>query len=94
MQELNLFIEKHKTTQKSQYDRKANPIEINKDDLVLLKNDAGHKLESLYKGPYLVKEVCEPNCILEDDEHKQQLIHKDRLKKLNPIYNFRFLNVR
>lgn len=51
------IIEKYKQQQKRFYDTKTNPISIKIDDLVLLKNDAGHKLDSLYRGPYLVKEI-------------------------------------
>lgn len=59
-----LLVEKSKVMQKYSFDRKVNPIDLRIDDLVLLRNDAGHKLESLYNGPYRVKTVDNPNCVI------------------------------
>lgn len=53
-------------------------------DLVLLQNDAGHKLENLFKGPYSVKEIDDMgNCTLLLDSSKTVKVHKNRLKIFN-----------
>lgn len=48
----NLITSKEK--RKLEYDIKCNPISYKKNDLVLVKNESGRKLDSVFEGPYSV----------------------------------------
>jgi len=75
--------EKAKLRSKEQYDKTANPIIISIGDNVLVKNEAGHKLENLYKGPYQVTGIDNlGNCEINTGQ-KTIIIHKNRLKLVN-----------
>lgn len=55
--------------------------EFKRNDLVLLKVEARHKLEPLWKGPFEIKEVKRPNAIIQEvGKRKHQEIHMNRLK--------------
>lgn len=84
------LIDKNKIIIKQQHDKNLNPISIKVNDLVLISNEARHKLEPWFKGPYKVVEIKDLNCVLEDNNSKQFLIHKNRLKKFQKIFYFRF----
>lgn len=73
----NLIISKQK--RKEMYDKSANPIVYAKDDLVLLKNETGRKLDPLFDGPYTVLEDVGCNVKVIKDG-KVQLVHKNRTK--------------
>ncbi|KAG7310106.1 hypothetical protein JYU34_004645 [Plutella xylostella] len=73
----NLIISKQK--RKEMYDKSANPIVYAKDDLVLLKNETGRKLDPLFDGPYTVLEDVDCNVKVIKDG-KVQLVHKNRTK--------------
>lgn len=60
---------------------KANPVKFKVNDLVLLRIEARHKLEPLWKGPYEVKMMKEPNAIIQEvGKRKHQEVHSNRLK--------------
>lgn len=73
-----LIIQK-KEKRKLDLDRKRKARSFKVGDLVLLRNDAGSKLENVYEGPFEVVDINEPNCII---LYKQNLVevHMDRLK--------------
>lgn len=68
-----------KEKRKSVYDRKVNPVTYKKDDQVLVKNETGGKLDSVYEGPYTVIEDIGPNVIVLKN-NKKEVIHKNRTK--------------
>lgn len=73
----NLLKSKEKRKQK--YDKKVNKIKYKPNDMLLVKNETGGKLDTLYNGPYLVIEEQEPNVkILRNN--KIEIIHKNRTK--------------
>lgn len=67
---------------KEQQERtKANSVNFNVNDLVLLKVEARHKLEPIWKGPYEIKEMKGPNAIIQElGKRKHQEVHTNRLK--------------
>lgn len=69
-----------KIERKCLYDRKCNPIEYKKGDLILLKNETGKKFDKLFNGPYPVLSENEPNVTIIKD-NKQKTVHKNRTKK-------------
>ena len=78
------MIDRAKFKQKEFYDEKSRGMKLEKGDLVLIRNEAGHKLESKYLGPFKVIDLrLNGNVIIEDNKKKKQLVHRDRLK----IYN-------
>lgn len=78
------MLHQSKITQKRQYDKKLNKIDVAIGDLVLIKNEVGHKLDKLYMGPFKVIGVdSKNNCTVLDNKNKVSKIHKNRLKKYN-----------
>lgn len=70
---------KCKEKRKQNYDKYVNRIKYNPNDMLLVKNETGSKLDILYNGPYVVVEEQEPNVkILRNG--KIEIIHKNRTK--------------
>lgn len=70
---------KCKEKRKQNYDRNLNQTKYKPNDMLLVKNETGSKLETLYHGPYVVVEEQEPNVkILR--KGKIEIIHKNRTK--------------
>lgn len=87
------FLKKFKYERKITYDEMARPMPIAIDDLVLIENEPRHKLDPMYKGPFRVKELQDPNAVLVDEKNKKQiLVHKDKIKILDKCFYFRFHN--
>ena len=75
------FIDKYKVKNKIIFDRKAKPINLNINDLVLLKDEASHKLDPIYNGPFVVKEINNCNVTLEDKtKNRKFVVHKNRVR--------------
>lgn len=75
-------LEKYKNRNKENYDTKQNPLKLNIGDKVLITNEARHKLDPLYQGPFIVKEVIEPNVTIINPKTLSELtIHKNRVRK-------------
>lgn len=73
----NLIV--NKFNRKILYDNNVRPIVYNKNDMVLLKNQTGDKLDPIYIGPYLVLEDLSPNVkILRNG--KEYVTHKNNTK--------------
>lgn len=51
------LIEIEKQKRKIEYDKRTNDLQLEIGNLVLLKNDSGHKLDNQYLGPYKVIEI-------------------------------------
>lgn len=71
---------KTKEKRKSVYDQKVNSVTYKIDDLLLVKNETGGKLDSLFCGPYKVIEDCGPNVVILKN-NKREVIHKNRTKR-------------
>lgn len=65
------------------YDRGLNPIVVGVGDKVLLRDEARHKHESIFKGPYVVTEINEPNLTIKDQNGRTKIVHKNNVNKLN-----------
>lgn len=70
---------KSKDLRKVKYDENSKEINFVKDDLVLIKNESGNKVEKLYNGPYKVLEDLGPNVKIVKD-NKIEIVHKNRTK--------------
>lgn len=77
-----LLLNKHKEKQKENYDRNTLDYNFTIGDLVLLKNESGHKLDKKYIGPYKIKNILlrENVNIIDPKTNKEQIVHKNRLK--------------
>lgn len=86
------IVKHNKLMRKINYDTKAKPQIVKPADLVLVERNPRHKLEPLYKGPYKVKNLENPNVRLTDEEGNEVLVHKDKIKKFQKLFYFRFYN--
>lgn len=76
------MLEKAKADRKLRYDRNTNNFELKIGDKVLLRKETGHKLDKRYEGPYDVVDIgINDNITIKTGSKKQQIVHKDRLKK-------------
>lgn len=73
---------KSKIIRKEKYDLGKNPIVYKPNDLILVKNEVGNKLESIYLGPYKVLKDLSPNVEI-DINGKSMIVHKNRTKFYN-----------
>lgn len=87
-----IFLEKSKMKRKSNYDKNIKPQTLEPGDLVLIEKNVRHKLDPLYKGPFKVNSVEEPNVIVTGVNDKNILLHKDKVKKFHAYFYYRFLN--
>lgn len=72
-----------KIIRKGKFDEYINPIKYKENDLILIKNETGNKLNSLYLGPYKVIKDESPNVLINKDG-KIDTIHKNRTKLFTP----------
>lgn len=62
------------------HDEHLNPCNIKLNDKVMLRNEARHKHEPMFKGPYIVIGIDEPNAIIKDENsNKTRTVHKNNL---------------
>lgn len=76
-------IERLKQSTKTQYDNKINPIEINKNDLILIRNEPYNKFNNIYSGPFNVTNVDKHN-VTYLNGNKEKSVHKNRIVKYRP----------
>lgn len=77
------LIVKYKNKMKEIYDKNSNEIVLNVGDKIKIRDFAKHKLDSVYRGPYVVKEISEENVIAEDPvTQKKVTVHKNRVRKM------------
>lgn len=77
------ILMKYKQKMKELYDRNANEISLNIGDKIKIRDFSKHKLESMYRGPYIVKEIIDENVVAEAlDTQKKVTVHKNRVKKM------------
>lgn len=80
--EAKKLIEKMKTQNKSNFDKKLNPISIEIGDKVLIEMGNRTKTDPIYKGPYTVINIENLNVTLKNDKSdKIEKVHKNRLQK-------------
>lgn len=72
-----------KLRRKTDYDENCNSVTYKENDLILIKNETGNKLKSIYNGPYLVVKDVAPNVEIIKDG-KIDLVHKNRTKLYYP----------
>lgn len=71
-----------KNRRKEQFDNNINPISVNINDKIYLKNENRRKLDSFYLGPYKITKIDEPNCEIEHIlSGKIVTVHKNRIIK-------------
>lgn len=76
------LLELRKNSTKSIYDRNINPLEVKIGDKVLLRNEARGKHESMFRGPYLVVRINEPNVeILDEKTNRAKTVHKNNVSR-------------
>lgn len=68
-----------KIKRKEIYDRNMNPVVYKPNDLILVKNEVGNKLNCVYSGPYVVIKDMSPNVEIMRN-NKPDVIHKNRTK--------------
>lgn len=49
---------------KTKYDEKVKPLNLGKEDKILLRNEARNKLDLLYSGPHRIKNIHNPNATI------------------------------
>ena len=87
-------LNKAKLKRKISYDVNANPNEkLSPGDLVLVRKQNRHKLDPLFKGPFTVKEVLNPNVCIKDEIGKEDLVHKDNVKSFDKCFYFRLIKM-
>lgn len=73
----NLLCNKYK--RKELYDKSVNPIVYQENDLILLKNETGRKLDAIFEGPFRVKDDLGCNIRIYKN-NKIDLVHKNRTR--------------
>ena len=73
----NLLCSKYK--RKELYDKSVNSIVYQENDLILLKNETGRKLDAIFEGPFSVKEDLGSNVKIFKN-NKIELVHKNRTR--------------
>uniref|UniRef100_A0A1I7T8V6 Reverse transcriptase domain-containing protein n=1 Tax=Caenorhabditis tropicalis TaxID=1561998 RepID=A0A1I7T8V6_9PELO len=86
------YIAKKKEARKKAYDAQPtiNDVQFAIGDKVLLRKGLAKKLHNQFSGPWMVKEVNDPNLVIEiikkHDTRKgpshARIVHKDRCKKI------------
>ena len=78
------LLNRSKETNKMIYDQKSKTYCFKKGDLVLIRIENRNKLEPIYKGPFIIKEIIGVNAkILDKNNNEELLVHKNRLTKIN-----------
>lgn len=71
-----------KFTRKHNFDKTVNPVNYNKNDLILLRNPSNDKTQPIYLGPYVVLKDLGTNVKVMIN-NKVETIHKNRTKMFN-----------
>lgn len=83
LQKAKTFLEIAKNKCKHYYDNNKNSIKIKVNDLVMLLVGNKLKTESPYIGPFIIIKVEDENVLIKNVKtNKEQLVHKNRIKKL------------
>lgn len=72
-------LEKCKLERKLRYDKSKKTVDYKIGDKIMLRNNLTHKLDPIYKGPYIIIEEKSPNVIIKID-NKIVEVHKNRIK--------------
>ncbi|RYX87425.1 hypothetical protein EON73_01410, partial [bacterium] len=74
------LLDKMKTYNKTQYDKKSNPIDVKINDKVYLEKMPYNKHQPIYEGPYAIVDIDHPNVKLQVGK-KVEVVHKNRIVK-------------
>ena len=74
------IIDEKKQISKLYADKKLADVDISIGDKVLVKDEAGHKLDNKYSGPFLIIDKDNTNNFVLTDNSKTFKVHKSRLK--------------
>lgn len=78
------LLNKNKIRTKASYDRHAKPLIIQLNDEVMERDEAGHKHSALFKGPFRVVAIDEPNVTMLDEKtRKTRTVHKNNVTIFN-----------
>lgn len=81
----NMLLNIAKEKSKYLYDAKTNLINLKTNDQVLITNEDGHKLDSVYLGPFKVISLKNKNvAVLDEANNKIIEVHINRIKKYMP----------
>lgn len=69
-----------KLDRKRYYDKNVNTVTYNRNELILVRNETGNKLNELYKGPYMVVDDIGPNVKIKYMNGKIDIVNKNRTK--------------
>lgn len=79
LQRAKTYLEQYKSKRQLFSTHKNNPLELKVNDKIYLKNEARHKLEPFYKGPYTITNILENNNIEIDYKNKKLIVHKNNV---------------
>lgn len=74
---------KYKLKMKEIYDKSTREIVLSVGDRIKIREFSNHKLESFYRGPFVVQEIQNENVVAyEPTTQKKVVVHKNRVKKM------------
>jgi hypothetical protein len=77
------YFDEYKIKMKQNYDKNSNPIIVNKNDLVYIKNcNITSKFDKLYIGPGIVLDILDNNNVKIKINNKEKIVHKDLIYKI------------
>lgn len=81
------MILERKKSNKTNYDKNANPLKLEVNDLVLLRKDVKkHKFDNKYDGPFRVEKIISPSVSVIRAGRKSHIVHNDKLKLATADY--------
>lgn len=88
------FLKRSKENNKKNYDKGINTECFKINDKVVIRVENRNKLQPLYKGPFIIKEIIGANAIIIDENGEiEETVHKNRLNKVvNDVYVLKQLN--
>lgn len=75
------LVNKTKIINKKILESKSNPIDVSINDSILIKKEPYKKLESIYDGPFKIKEIIDKN-VMVNINGKDITVHKNRIVKV------------
>ena len=74
------FLENSKYRNKKIYDKKITYNEFKIGDKILIKREKRQKLDPIYEGPFIIKQIDNVNVVI-DKNNKLDVVHKNRIIK-------------
>lgn len=76
------MLVKNKENRKISYDRRVNPLDVKVGDKVIIRDETARKHDSVYRGPYTVISIKEPNITFKDEHERTKTVHKNNANKI------------